>query len=322
MCGIVKTVTRVGVIGALATGGLVLLAGPERVAAAFTQARSAINTRIDERITDPVALRAQLRDLESQYPARIAQVRSDLAELQQHVAQLERERTVTGRVVELVSADVDTLQSLCARAEEARTETATLGDPRTVEIVFDGRRLSMDGAYAKVGELDATREAYTQRQSDIERDLGYLATQSERLTSLLARLESERAEFQSQLWQLDRQVDSIARNERMIQVLSRRQHAIDEQSRYRAASLDQLHARLADLRARQEAQLAGFAAQESRTSYEDRAKVDLDRRVRPGAGLRQTPPPAPRPIEIRPDDAGDHPGCESRRADEVARTGV
>ena len=85
MASVMKHVIRVGVIGALLVGAGVVIAGPHRVRAMFHQARDNINCKIDRNITDPVALRAQLRDLAGQYPKRIAEVRSDLTELREQL---------------------------------------------------------------------------------------------------------------------------------------------------------------------------------------------------------------------------------------------
>ena len=105
MAGIVKTVIRLGVIGALVTGGAVVIAGPHRVVALGHQMQSKIVNVIDANIDDPVALRAQLRDLQAQYPERIAEVRSQLAELVEQVRQIHREKAVSEKVVTMAAAD-------------------------------------------------------------------------------------------------------------------------------------------------------------------------------------------------------------------------
>ena len=278
MFSLSRFVVRVAVVGALAVGGLAVIAGPARIKALFSQTRDSINSKIDQMITDPVALRQQLRELEGQYPRKIAQVRSDLAEVRSQLSQLQREQQVSVRVVELADRDSGVLKQLVADGEATvMTMNASGGAPRRVELVFDGRSLSLEDAYAKVNDVLNIRAAYAARLDDIDRDLGHLVKQEERLAQLLTRLESERAEFQVQLWQLDRQVDSIARNDRMIDVLTKRQAAIDEHSRYQAGSLDQLHGRVADIRARQEAELAALSAGQDRTDYETKARQTLDR---------------------------------------------
>lgn len=298
MAGLIKSVVRVGVITALVGGVVavpaVLIAGPDRVFAVITQARQSVHAKIDQNIQDPIALRAQLRDLESQYPKRIADVRRDLSELRTQTAALEREMAVSARVVELAEADLQGVRSLLTRAEEAQGSGAEM---RIVKIRFGHDSLSMDQAYSRARNIADTRDAFVGRVADLQRDLGFLSQQEQRLTELLAKLETERAEFQSQLWQLDRQVDAIARNDRMIEMMQKRQRTIDEQSRYRAASLDQLQSRLADIRAGQEATLQALAGSTATRSYEERAKYELDAAA---AGLKNSQWRSPPVIEIEP----------------------
>lgn len=280
MFGLTRTIVRVGVIGALATGGLAMIAGPERVGALFHQAKNCVNDKIDKAITDPVALRAQLRELEASYPRRIEQAENDLREVRGQMAQLNRESNVSEMVVEMAAKDLEGLQTLITQAESARGSIANVSygdnEPRRVEILFNDQRLSVDAAYTKTAEITNTRTAHMARAGDIQRDLGYLTKQESRLGSLVSKLKGEQAEFQVQLWQLDRQVDSIARNDRMIEVLAKRQESIEEQSRYKAASLDHLQNKVADIRAKQEAELAALAAGQERTDYEHKAKMALD----------------------------------------------
>lgn len=313
---LVKSLVRYSLIAGLVGGAAVVVAGPDRVLALVTQTRDAINTQIDKAIDDPIAIRAQLRTLEAQYPARIAEVRGDLAELKQQVAQLQRDRDVNTRAAEIAAADLDSLQSMLAKAEAVQSGTnqvlpagftSEVAAP-IVQIRFNGESLGVDEAYARVEHIQQNASTFGQRVGEIDRDLGYLAQQQERLGQLLTQLETERQSFQGQLWQLDRQCDAIARNDRMIDVMSKRQETIERHSRYRADSLDQVHARLADIRARQEAELDSLAKARQTTSYEDRAKIELDREGRTTeTQVGPTPAPArfvpakPRIINITPD---------------------
>ncbi|MBX3353482.1 MAG: hypothetical protein KF684_11175 [Phycisphaeraceae bacterium] len=274
MVSIMKPVIRFGVIAGLTGGAALLIAGPDRVGAALTQARGSINNQIDSRIQDPVALRAQIRKLAEQYPERIASVRSDLAQLQAHTAQVERERQVAERVVALADSDLVELKDMLARAEDANTTG------RVVRVSFGGSVLDLDGAYRRANHVLQTRDAYAARLEESDRDLVYMQQQEERLLEILATLEREQAEFQTQLFQLDRQVDAVARNERLLDILEKRQQTIDRHTRYEAASLDQLKGRLGDIRSKQEARMQALANGAARENYEDRAKIELDRDLR------------------------------------------
>jgi chromosome segregation ATPase len=298
MAGIVRTAVRIGVITALVGGAAVVVAGPQRSWAFLHQTRGKIHSCIDSNIKDPVALRAQLRDLEAQYPKRIGAVKGDLAEVQTQIGQLERDLSVSRRVVALADTDLTQMQGVLAKAEETRQA----GNYAIVKVRFGDQSMPVDEAYTKANRVGQLRSAYVSKVADIERDLGYLGQQRERLARLLEKLEKERAEFQAQLFNLDRQVDTIARNERLIDMLKDRQRTIDEHSRYQAASLDQITGRLADIRARQESQLDVFGQNTDMENYEDQAKYQLDVEHSNPLALPRKPVTSPTVIEIGPED--------------------
>jgi len=286
----VRNGVRFIVIGTLVGGAALILVEPSRIRALITQTRSNINDAIDSTIADPVALRAQLRNLEAQYPQKIADVQGDLAEVQEQIAQLQREQTVSRRVVQLADADLATMQDLLARAEDARTQAGAA----VVKVRFENRSLSTDDAYAKANRISQLRSAYAGRAADIERDMGYLTQQEERLSRLLDQLQTERAQFQTQLWDLDRQVDTIARNDRLIEMMQKRQETLDRYTnRYQAGSLDQITARLADLRSQQEAKLQLLSQDTDAKDYQRQAEFEID------TSGRVEPFPAPE-VEVSP----------------------
>lgn len=303
----VKSFVRCAIIAGLVGGTTLLIAGPERLGALFSQAQGSVNAKIDTLIDDPVALRQQLKGLEAEYPARIEAVRRDLAEVQAQRSQLTRELEVSKRVIDLSRADAEQLNDLIARGESARSsqilDVSTSARPKIVKIVFDGQSLPMDEAYAKATQVRQVHNSYVTRASDIERDMGYLEQQEQRLAQLLDQIEGEYGDFQSQVFNLDRQVDTIARNERLIKMMERREKTIAEQSRYSAGSLDHVNGRFADIRAKQEARLKTLGSAASTSTYEDRAKFDMD-----GKASRARLPELksfeskPSVLEIRPED--------------------
>lgn len=269
---IVKTVLRVAVIAGLATGAAVVVAGPSRVGAMFTQARAAVVNEIDKHIDDPVALRAQLRDLESEYPKRIAAVRSDLAELEAQLAELQRDRAVSEKVVEMARADLAEMKGVLGRAESARAEAPAA----IISVRCDNQTYTLDQAYSRATQVNNTLNAYLSRAADAERDLAFLDQQKQRLTELLTQMETERAQFQAQIWQLDGQIEMIARNDKLIEIVQRRQEAISRYDKYQGVSLEQITGRMNKIRAEQEARLQSLASQAKTKDYESRAKAMLD----------------------------------------------
>jgi len=272
MTSILKFFLRLGVILTLVGVGAMVFAGPERVQAVVQQVKTDLQKCIDDNIDDPVALRAQLRDLEKEYPKRIAQVRGDLAELNQQIRQTEREKAISERVVALAEADLGGVETTLKKVSLARESGPSF---LSGACKVDGRFIDPHQFQVRSSQIQNTIQAYSNRAAQAEKELGYLDKQRQRLEDLQVKLERERAQFQSQLWQLDRQVDAVARNDRLIELLNKRQKTIDEMSKFEVGSLDGLTARLAQIRNRQEAELEMLTESEGRISYEERAEMEI-----------------------------------------------
>jgi len=267
MFSILKPFLRLGLVMLVIAGIAAVVAGPERMHAVAHQVQTEISQAIDEKIDDPVALRSQLRQLEKEYPQRISQVRSDLGELQGQIQQLEREKSVAERVVELAKTDADSLTKVVNQDAIPVSSSASVRYANSAQV---------NRAKARAAKAQQVALTYSERAQDADRDLGYLYQQAERMEELLAQLESERAQFQAQLLQLERQVDAVARNERLIHLMEKRNKTIEQMSRYEAGSLEHLQGRLATIRNQQEAELEVLSNSHNQVSYEDRAKMDLN----------------------------------------------
>lgn len=272
----IKSIFKVGagivVLTGAAIGGALLIAGPDRTAAVLDQVHSDVLEHIDHNIDDPAALRSQLQNLEEEYPERISAVRGDLAEVREQIRQLHRERAVSERVVQMAQADLETLEPV---VNEATALRASSGSSRAAVVSWGEKVYSYDRATNQVNQMRQTVLAYSNRAADAAHDLAYLEQQEARLEELLNTLETERAQFQSQIWGLSRQVDAIARNERLIELVEKRNRTIEECSRYDGVSLDHLTARLAEVRSRQEAELDVLSNSQHQLDYEDMARVQI-----------------------------------------------
>ena len=269
---LVKTVTRVVVIGGLATGTAVLVAGPQRVSALFSQAHHAITSKIDSVIDDPIALRQQLRELESEYPSRIGDVRGELVDVRDQISELEREKGISEKVVALAGEDLAQLQPMLKEAQAQRTAAPM----RMITVRFDGRALPLEDAYAKATQISNTVNAYRQRGEQATQNLTFLHDQETRLAELLTKLETERAELQSKLWLLNGEIEMIARNDKLIDMTEARQSTIEKYERYDAVSLDQVTSRINKIRSEQEARLQSLANRDGQSDYEDVARTMLE----------------------------------------------
>jgi chromosome segregation ATPase len=319
--GLVKNVVRFGVIGTLAGGGLMVVAEtarPGSVSAIFGQGKQAIAGVIDRNIDDPVALRAQIAQLEAQYPKKIAEVRSDLRDVRDQITQLSRKVKESRMVVQLTQADLEQLDTGLARAREVQARNPGA----IVRISLDKGRVDLRDALNERRGIEQTMQVHANLVVELERDLGYLTEQEHQLAELLTKLETEHAEFQGKLAALDMQIDSIARNDRMIAMMEDRQKTIDEHSRYRAAGLDQLDSHIARIRSEQQARLESIAGRQQDKDYLREAQYLLDVEARGDrAEPVRTPAPgridalltAPEIIDVDPDA----PETTTAHADEI-----
>jgi len=273
MACITKPLFRLAVIGGLTAGGVFLIAQTPRGGAMYSQIKTKINHTIDSAIDDPVALRAQLRSLERQYPERIARVRGELAELNEQAQRVERDRQIALKVVEMASADLDTITSRLEQARTVREESPGA----VIRVRFEDRTMSVEESYNRATQIRNTVSAYTTRANEAERSMQVLGQQSKRLTDLLNELEKEHTAFQTQLAQLDGQIEVIARNEKLIDMVEQRERAIRNLDRFETVSLDQVSGRMAKIQAEQEARLNSLLSGATRRSYEDMAEQELSR---------------------------------------------
>lgn len=300
-----KCLVRAAVITALAGGAAVVIAGPHRVRAAIHQARTNVNAVIDQKVDDPIALRQQIRDLEAEYPRRIAAVEGDLAELEAQIATLERDNAVAHRTAALIDQDLAQLTGLIGQAETAVASAQEAGQFRVVRVRHNERTLDMDDAYAKATNLRQMRDSYLSRGSDVQRSLDLLGQQRDRLSNLLVQLQTEQADFQAQLFALDTQIDAIARNDRLIDMLESRQKRIDEVSRYEAHSLEQITSRLAQIRGQQDSRIEQILGTTDEQRYEQRAQYELEMGSEGEDArepdFRELPAPSANAIEVSPE---------------------
>jgi phage shock protein A len=269
---ITRCILRWGLISGLALGGATLLVGPERVKAGFAHLQYQAQNLVDEMVDDPIALRRQLEELAEQYPDRIGEVRGELAEVNHQVGQFDRDVEIAGRVVAMTTTDLRQLKTLVAQAEAKQNATA-----HPVSFHFEGVRFDLEEAYTEAGRINHVRKTYQDRLAHDQQQLDFLSQQGTRLHEILEDLESEYSKYQAQLWQLDRQIDAIERNERLIELMKEQKQTLANYNKFeKVGSLNQIESKLAELRRIQEAQLETLSKSGSRNSYEKIAEAQLD----------------------------------------------
>lgn len=273
MTCITRYLLRWGLIGGV-TLGVASMIWPGHIKAGIAQASSTVQSLFGKAVSDPVVLRQQLAGLAEQYPSRIAEVRGEIAKVDQQINQYERDIDIANRVVGMTTNDLSRLKALVTRAE-----TEAQSNARTVSLRFDGVRYNIDQAYAEARRINNVRTTYRDRLAQDQQQLTFLQEQRSRLGNILEQLESEHNTFQAQLWQLDRQIDAIERNERLIELTEAQQATLESYERFGSVgNLKQLEGKLAQLRAIQEAQLQSLEKRGMHRDYEGKARLEVESR--------------------------------------------
>lgn len=271
---ITRGILRWGLIGGLALGGAVLFLGPERVVGGLHHVRVTMQNTVDNMVDDPIALRRQLQQLSEEYPDRIAEVRGEMAEVERQIDEINRDTDIATRVVAMTTEDLTQLKALVTRAESARDN----GEARAIAIRFDSVRYTYDQALNEARRINDVRLAYQDRLATDNQQLQFLSEQHVRLSEILDNLESEFSTFQNQLWQIDRQIDAIERNERLIELTKRQEETLAGYNKFeKVGNLKQIQSKLAQLRTEQEAQLESLRNYGGVSrNYEKQARFDID----------------------------------------------
>lgn len=271
MC-ITRSLIRWGLIAGVALGGVTLLVGPERVSAGLSVLRSKAQNVVDKCVDDPVALRRQLEDLSKQYPDRIAKVRGELAAVEHQLGVFATDVDKSTRVVAATTEDLGQLKTLVARAEDSAKQSTQ----RAVYIRFEGCKFNIEEAYTEARRINNVRMTYADRMASDKQQISFLGQQKDRLTEILNKLETEHNTFQAQLWQLDRQIDAIERNERLIDFTEQQQATLASYEKFgKVGNLKQIEGKLAELRAIQEAQLESMSKKGLNMDYERKAEYQM-----------------------------------------------
>ena len=269
-----RFIVRWGIIGGLALGGITLLVGPQRVMACIDQLREEANSVVENLVDDPIALRRQLDTLAREYPKRIAEVQGEIARLNLQLEQFVRDEKISIRVVELTTVDLEVLRDLVEGAE------ATTRPNSRATVRFEGVRYDLDGAYSEGRRIRTVKSNYEDRLASDRRQMQLMGEQKNRLESILEKIEQEHETYRTQLWQLDREIDAIERNDHIIAMVEQQLETLSDFDRLGGAgNLNQVRARLAEIRTVQESTILALTDVGTGTDYETRARFDTSGQI-------------------------------------------
>ncbi len=264
---ICKTIVRWTLIAGIAVGGVTIIIGPGRVAAAFETIQDQAGNLVDQYIDveEAKSLRTKLHDLAGVYPDRIAEIRGEIARIDSQVNQMAHDADVARRVVAMTENDLERLAG--------KVRDAEVGGVRQVSLVKGDAGVDLEVAYKEGRRIQGIRSTYQERLVADQRQVELLSSQHDRLTTLLEQVEREYSQYQAQVWQLDRQIDSIERNERLIALTESQQETLQQfNTPGDTETLRAIESRLAELQAVQEGTLQSLGEQGRQGEYEHRAR--------------------------------------------------
>lgn len=289
---IFKSLFRTAVIGtALAgavVGGTAMVVGPERVGAMVDQVKADVTDRFDANLDDPTVLRRKLNEVAQKYPRQIAQVQRDLVDIREEAARLTHEREVSERVVALIDRD---LAELAPALADARAEAAAVGARlASVPVRWEGGQMSARRAQIRVTEIERERGARAAAAADAAESLLHLRAQEAHFEETLGRLLDEQAELNAKIGQIESEIATVARTERLIQMLEAREATLESIKRFEVESLDGLTAVLERKRIEQTHRLEAIGASVESKSYAELAEAQLTlESVEERVGADETP---------------------------------
>ena len=168
------------------------------------------------------------------------------------------------------SRDIEEIRLAVTEAQAAKD------DNRKVSLRRGSFRVGIDQAKSEARRIAGIRAAYQDRLLSNDQQSTLIMNQRDRLSEVLTQLENEYGQFEEKLWVLDRQIDAIERNDRLITMTEEQQAILrDYEKLGKVGNLRQLEAKLEEMRMTQEAQLQALEKHGIKNEYERRAKEGL-----------------------------------------------
>lgn len=256
----------IGVVVIVVMGTLV---GRDRVKNALLSVRDHLRSNVDDLVDTRVALRAEIRTLEKEYPERIADLRCQLAEVEKDIAGCGDDHRLCEEVVTLCDGDVAVLRG---RLEARDADADGLGE---AVVEFRSERLPRSDALLRAGRIAETAESYRARLAELDRERQHLSRERLQLSTDLAETEREYRQFQAEIGTMLRELDSLKRKEELIARAERQRDAAGDSYSIRASALENIQTRIEKKKIELTERLDGYRSLRSGNEYEARARLNL-----------------------------------------------
>jgi chromosome segregation ATPase len=240
--------------------------GPGRVQEVLRYLKATAVRNVDGMIPDEVKLRNDIEKLREEYPRRIAELKSMLNELSRGLQEMEEDRGLCREVLALCDEDLGQL-----RPGAGAQGTAPPALPARIE--FRGASFSHEEALERGRKVLEIKDLYEARLKSATASVDLLQSEREALSAELGRLRREYDGFIAQYRGLEREIDLLKHNQRLIEIACRRERLdrLDPASWLR--SLDSIKAAIERRKTEQQERLRGFKSGNPVAEYETRARV-------------------------------------------------
>jgi chromosome segregation ATPase len=269
MFGFMRRTFRWGVIGALGLVGLIAVVGLTRVKTAWWSVRDHLRSNVDEIVDTRIALKHEIRKLQEEYPERISDLRLQLREIDRDLGACNDDLGLCQEVVTLCESDITVLN---AKLNAVDADADGLGSG---VVEFRSERLDRSEALTRAGRIAETAESYRDRANDLGNERQILTEERSRLSLELADMEREFTEFQTEAATISREIDSLKRKEKLVDVAERRQRETDDIFADRASGLTVVREKIERRKIELDERLRALRGVNTTNEYEARARLRL-----------------------------------------------
>jgi uncharacterized coiled-coil DUF342 family protein len=240
----------VAVLSVLGLGAF-LVAGPQRAQAVTAQLQESVQEAIDQHVDETTKMRTQLREMEREYPERISSLRGELGKVQKQMRQVRKDRQINIGAAALAAADLDELGPKVAALIDQDA-----GDKmRLASVRFHDKTMSVEMAEKRLVGIRESRDRFSKAAMENESQLETLDFQRNIIEEQVLKLEGEYGELRQQIKILDDKIQTVARNEAIIEQLEATKKMVERYRAYEPVSVDSFNSAIDEMLLQQEAEM-------------------------------------------------------------------
>ena len=260
--------TLVVLVLAGAAAGVV---GVERLQNVAQSLSLAAVENIDDMIPHEVRLYSDMERLREEYPERISTLKAMLRELKDQFAETEKDRRLCREVLSLCEEDLGELRPKLEALTTRPEDGSDRGKDATVE--FRGISYTHREALERSGKILDIREMYENRLQAGTTSIGLLDSERQEIGAELLDLRKEYDRFLGEYKSLEREIDLLRHNEKLIQIARRRDRIDHIDASGWVRSLDELKKAIYRRKSAQEERLKSYRVGHPAREYEIRARL-------------------------------------------------